>query len=66
MCCCWKGFEDGLIGVMGDKADAPEEAVGGFVGERLVGDATVKDERLRDNAAVFGLLVGERSARPGW
>ena len=54
---------------MGDKADAPEEAVGGFVGERLVGDATVKDERLRDNAAVFGLpgvLVGERSARPGW
>jgi hypothetical protein len=60
---------DGLIGVMGDKAETPEETVGGgLVGERLVGDATVRDERLRDNAAVFelpGVLVADRSARLG-
>ena len=61
---------DGLIGVMGDKAEAPEEAAGGgLVGERLVGDATVKEERLRDNAAVFELgveFVVDRSVRAGW
>lgn len=60
---------DGLIGVMGDKAEAPEGAVGGLVGERLVGDATVKDDKLRDNAAVFvlpGVFVADRSARAGW
>jgi hypothetical protein len=60
---------DGLIGVMGDKADAPEEVVGGLVGDRLVGDVTVNEERLRDNAAVFvlpGVFVADRSARPGW
>ena len=60
---------DGLIGVMGERADAPELAVGGFVGERLVGDATVSEERLSDNAAVFelaGVFEGGRSARPGW
>ena len=65
MCCCWKGFVDGLIGVIGDNAEAPDEAAGGFVGERLVGDATVKEERLRDRAAVFELAVelADRSAR---
>jgi hypothetical protein len=56
---------DGLIGVMGDNAVAPEEVVcGGLVGDRFVGDATVKEERLRDRAAVFvvpGVL--DRSAR---
>lgn len=60
---------DGLIGVMGDKAEAPEGAVGGFVGDRLVGEATDKDDRLRDRAAVFalpGVFVADRSARPGW
>ena len=54
---------------MGDKADAPEEVVGGLVGERFVGEATVNEERLRDSAAVFvlpGVLVADRSARPGW
>jgi hypothetical protein len=57
---------DGLIGVMGDRAAAPEEVV---VGERLVGDATVNEERLSDSAAVFelpGVFVADRSARPGW
>lgn len=60
---------DGLIGVIGDKADAPEEDVGGLVGEIFVGEATVNEERLRDNAAVFvlpGVFVADRSARPGW
>ena len=60
---------DGLIGVMGERAEAPEEVVGGFVGERLVGDATVNEERLRDSAAVFelpGVFVVDRSVRPGW
>lgn len=57
---------EGLIGVMGERADAPEEAVGGLVGDRFVGEATVSEERLSDNAAVPGVLVAERSARPGW
>ena len=56
---------EGLIGVMGDKAEAPEEVVcGGFVGDRFVGDATDKEERLSESAAVFvvpGVL--DRSAR---
>ena len=60
---------DGLIGVIGDKAEAPEEVFGGgFVGEIFVGDATDKDERLRDKAAVFelpGVFVADRSARAG-
>lgn len=58
------------MGVTGDKAEVPEEAGGGgLVGDRFVGEATVKDERLRDNAAVFELadgLAAERSGRPGW
>jgi hypothetical protein len=38
--------EPGLIGVTGDKAlDAAE---GGLMGDRLVGEATDKDDRLRD------------------
>ena len=56
---------EGLIGVMGDKAEAPEEVdCGGFVGDRFVGDATDKEERLSESAAVFvvpGVL--DRSAR---
>ena len=55
---------DGLIGVIGDKAVAPDEAAGGFVGERLVGEATVNEERLRDRAAVF-VLADELLDRSG-
>ena len=61
---------EGLIGVTGDRAEAPEGAGGGgLVGERFVGEATVKEERLRDNAAVFEFgvgFVGGRSVRPCW
>lgn len=61
---------EGLIGVTGDKAEVPEEVDGGgLVGDRLVGEATVKEERLRDNAAVFELpvfVVADRSGRPCW
>jgi hypothetical protein len=57
---------DGLIGVTGDKAEAPDEVVGGgLMGDRLVGDATVSEERLRDNATVFVLAVGLAGARSG-
>lgn len=56
---------DGLIGVIGDKAEGPDEvAGGGLMGDRFVGEATVRDDRLRDNATVFELafeLVGGRS-----
>jgi hypothetical protein len=48
--------------VTGERAEGPEEAVGGgFIGDRFVGDATDNEERLRDNAA--GVLAAERSAR---
>ena len=44
---------DGLIGVTtGDKAEVPDDVVGGLIGERFVGEATVREERLRDNATV--------------
>jgi hypothetical protein len=38
--------EPGLIGVTGDKA---LEAEGGLMGDRFVGEATDKDDRLRDS-----------------
>lgn len=35
------------MGVTGDKAEE-----GGLIGERLVGEATVREERLRERAVV--------------
>jgi hypothetical protein len=39
--------ELGLMGVMGDRV--LETAEGGLMGDKFVGDATDKDERLRDS-----------------
>lgn len=54
---------EGLIGVAGDKAEEPDEGGGGggLIGDRFVGEATVKEERLRDNATVGVDLCSERS-----
>lgn len=47
----------GLIGVTGDKAEGPEEdGGGGLIGDRLVGEATVREDKLRDRAAVLFVL----------
>lgn len=32
---------------------APEDVGGGLIGDRLVGEATDKEDKFRDNAAVF-------------
>lgn len=39
-------FVDGLMGVAGDNAVADG---GGLIGERFVGEATVREERLRES-----------------
>lgn len=51
---CWRwcpnGLVDGLMGVTGDSAAAAAE--GGLIGERLVGEATVNEERLSESEDV--------------
>lgn len=50
------------MGVTGDKPEGV--AGGGLMGDRFVGEATVRDDRLRDNATVLELafeFVGGRS-----
>lgn len=57
----------GLIGVTGDKAEVPDDDDGGgLIGDRLVGEATVKDDKLRDNAAVLLVLVVLVAAETGF
>lgn len=47
---CEKGFckDEGLIGVTGERA--VDTAEGGLMGDKLVGEATVSVERLRERA----------------
>ena len=44
-------------GLTGDKAEGPDEdGGGGLIGDRLVGEATVREDKLRDRAAVLFVL----------
>ena len=52
----WRPALDGLMGVMGETE--------GWMGERLVGEVTVRDERLRDREVedLLSTMAGSLSA----
>ena len=52
-------FEEGLMGVMGETPLVAVEVWGdGLMGERLVGEATEREERLREREVEVRSIMG--------